>query len=208
MRPNVARHRDSLFAFALVGCTIVFLVTPNCLSANDHFRVDGDWWQKASKADRSAWVDGQMDCLVYDMGRAREVEGAPPALVSKKIDEYYRTNSGQLNRPAASVLMDEARKMHIKGAPGGERYPERHGVYTGEFLRQLVEPPAREAFILGYLGCFQTLENPKGSFSKPAKWYADQVAQWFGLQNDDESIIDDKRAGTPIADALLKFKDH
>ena len=177
------------------------------LPARENKSFDGRWWGRVSKAQKSAWVDGYGDCHIYDKGQRNDFAGTRMPMLVDKISDYYRKQHEHGERDLSLVVLEQARSMHVPETPGGEVYSNPHGFYLGDYFRGLLEPGAREAFVQGYLACYATVEHPKARFSNPARWYTDQISQWFGLNEQDESKIDDKRANIPIADALFEFRD-
>ncbi len=190
----------------LASVLLAFATGP--LQGGEPKNADGDWWIRASSAQRTGWLNGFADCWAYDKDRADDVKGAPFSILTEKINNFYRSNPTQLRRSLPKTFVEQAKRINVPEAPGGEHYTQPHGYYTGDYFRQLLEPVAREAFIGGYLACYATMEHPKASFTKPTSWYTNEVSTWLGLQESDESVIDDKRADVPIADALRKFKDQ
>jgi hypothetical protein len=124
----------------------------------------------------------------------------------KKTSEYYIANAGRDSTPVSTVLMEVERKHPGIARHGGEEYPERHGIFAGEYWRKS-EPEHQLGFLEGYLDCWRKEGLKSAKFSKPANWYRGRISEWYGTTGDQAEYREDRRE-EKIADVLRRYRDQ
>ncbi len=135
----------------------------------------------------------------------KQLAGALWNTLEPRIAKYYDPHMSELQTPVVSVLV----KLGLQGRPqssGGENYPEKHGIFDGEYWRQSI-PNHRLGFVEGYLACQRSDGKPAATFSRMAAWYAAQISRWYGVKADDPSEINEKRSGKKIGNVLYLLRD-
>ncbi len=163
-------------------------------------------WHSASKDERRGFLAGYIDCAAYDVGWKYLLDLSWNA-VEPKVTDYYDAHASELQTPVASVFAKLASSQQPRKAAGGESYPEKHGIFDGDYWRQA---PAshRLGYIEGYLVCQRDQGKPVATFSNTTEWYVAQISQWYGVRDNDPGEIDEKRVDRKIANALYLLRDN
>jgi hypothetical protein len=203
---SLRRNRTELWMKLLAGaCLVACLVLWCAVSAAQAPKAkDGHWWQSVSADQHTGFLAGYLDCAVYDAGE-KQFAGASWDAMEPRISSYYASHPTGLDQSIASVLPEFAPAPPALKPGSGEKYPERHGIFDGEYWRQST-PDQRLGYLLGYLECKSVLRNPKPDFSRDASWYEKQISGWYGVKADDPGAINAARAGRKIADVLYLFR--
>ena len=184
------RHMVSVLVFA--ACTAT--------QANDPCH-DGSWWAISSNDQRLGYLAGYLDCGFYDrrvelLGRISWYELAP------RVTRYYLADSARGPMPVSAVALKlAAPDLAQKPRKGAEAHIGMHGVFDGEYWRQ-IGPEGRAAFVAGYLDCRFEDGLQREAFPNPAHWYATRISAWYGISNVDPSEINEARASAKIAHVL------
>jgi hypothetical protein len=186
----------------LILCGFIVALFSACAEATSY---DGKWWNSVSKGERTGFLAGYIDCMAYDAGQ-KNMADASWDLLEPKITKFYRGSASDLIKPVATVLVQVSSRGIPPKSGEGETYSEKHGIFDGEYWRQLSDDE-RLGFIEGYVACQKQYNKPAASFSHEARWYVAQISGWYGIRADDPSEISEKRSSKKIADALFLFKD-
>jgi hypothetical protein len=161
---------------------------------------DGNWWLAADSSERSGFLDGARDCLVWiaHAKLPRDVDN-----LEEQIEQYYDVHPSSRNLPVSTVWQ----KVAIQGPPatprpaGGEVYTNPHGYYDGEFWRTGSESSNR-GFLEGYLWCIRTcVKEPTEAYSRSIDYYFDKI--WNYVQAYPKAAQNET-----IADILFRFRDR
>jgi hypothetical protein len=188
-------------------CLLIGLCTAASAQSNTGHQqaIDGNWWRASDKAQREGFLAGYVDCSTAEAkNKVFEVQWNN---YEPKITEFYNAHPTELKKPVAEVFLQVIGQypQNPKALATGEKYTGKHGMFDGEYWRQV--PDQREGFVQGLLVCYQGLKTKRATFSKPAAWYASEISKWYGVREDDPSEINEKRVSVAIADVLLKFRD-
>ncbi|HXZ41598.1 MAG TPA: hypothetical protein VEG68_12725 [Terriglobales bacterium] len=196
----------------LLTCLLLPLVCIDVASnAQGVHRYDGHWWLSVSPTEREGFLDGYIDCYIY------EYKG-PARFTTISLDEardlvtrFYEDNPSHLDEPVSDVL-DRFRDHPGEKLPrdDGEPIKGRHGFYDGTYWKQIsLDGKAQQlGFVGGHLWCHEHLSRNKGGmFSKSPAEYRALITQWYRL-NEETGDIDAKREPMKIADVLFKFRDR
>lgn len=166
---------------------------------------NGQWWLSASKDRRSEFIAGFCDCAISDNSQDK-LGSVSWHILEPMVTEIYEQHGSDLKTPVTSVLMDVRFQNKFRTAKGGERYPAKHGVFDGEYWRQML-PEERLGFIEGYIVCQKKYGKPEAVFSQAAEWYSSKISQWYGIKPNEPGEINGKRNTIAIADVLYRFKN-
>ena len=167
--------------------------------------LDGQWWLGLNDGEKTHFLAGFIDCFSNDVGDRNKTFPESWYTYARRITQYYQGPNSQVTRGVTSVLFDIRSKHPAKPAVGGESWTGKHGVFTGEYWRQIT-PEERVAFVEGYLACYRDhLGARPQKFSQPTGTYAENISRWYGINGDD---MNSKLADVPIADALYKLADR
>jgi hypothetical protein len=81
---------------------------------------------------------------------------------------------------------------------------EPHGAYDGDFWRQSSRSE-RLNFVQGYIAC-EHIYLPH-HFSRLPEYYVNAISAWYGVSDEDESVLNDKTANNKIGNVLLQLQD-
>ena len=185
----------------LVVCFVLWCA--NCAAQTPKTK-DGHWWQSVSADQHTGFLAGYLDCAIYDAGQ-KQFAGASWDAMEPQMSSYYASHPTSLDQSVASVLPEFAGESPAPKPGGGEKYPERHGIFDGEYWRQST-PDQRLGYLIGYLECQSKRPNPRPGFSRDASWYEKQISDWYEVRDDDPGAINAARAGRKIADVLYQFR--
>jgi len=95
---------------------------------------DGRWWQSTLEDQRNEYLNGYMDCAVYDGGR-RDLPSVGIVKIAQAIQSFYDSHSKSLGTPVVTVLdlVSKQKGMHPMPLTGGEVWTNKHGYYDGEY---------------------------------------------------------------------------
>ncbi len=180
--------------------------TPQSSNKTDEQRTkqaayDGNWWLAAESGERTGFLDGTRDCLVWvaDAKLPRDIDN-----LEEKIGQYYKTHPNDRSVAVSTIWQ----KVSTQGPPatprpaGGEVYTNPHGYYDGEFWREGSEL-ANRGFLEGYIWCMRTcVKEPADTYSRSIDYYFDKIWDYI-----------EKHPGTakynePIATILSRFHDR
>jgi hypothetical protein len=165
---------------------------------------DGRWWREATKDGQLGYIAGFFDCVVYDAGRV-EFKLTNRWVIQSRMSAYYDAEPTRVRKALPDLLMQVAPDALQEPKAGGEKYPEKHGYFDGEFWRK-AEADEQEAFVAGYLACWHSMGLGVAKYSRGATWYQARISGWYGTSGDSTRYRPDRRAAK-IADALLMFRD-
>jgi hypothetical protein len=192
----------------------VISVAPSCISAQTGSAkssdsadkeetkekvYDGDWWARAEPNERSGFLQGAADCIVWTAHTKlpRDIDN-----LEEKIGQYYKTHPNDRNVAVSTIWQ----KVSTQGPPatprptGGEVYTNPHGFHDGFWWRQGPESENR-GFLEGYLWCMRTCVNqPSETYSQPISYYFDKI--W------DYIFAHPKAEHDAVANILARFRDR
>ncbi len=160
---------------------------------------DGKWWAASFAEERSGYLNGYLDCYIYDAKAKSNSGGSTIADFSNAIDEYYRTHRPTAPVSTALKQIDRTAKPHPV-PEGGEKWTEPHGYYDGLWWRG-GSPEEQLGYVEGYLSCYSSEVLSSGAvFSKTAAQYRALVNKFL----DGHSKSDDEK----VAHLLRRFRDQ
>jgi hypothetical protein len=177
---------------------ILCLTLAACIISQPARPYDGSWWKSLSVSEQDAFVSGYLDCYIWDAQRT-DYSDKPIRQQRDSISSFYRANPQFASTPVPELL----RKLARTGGPN--RGAERHGVYGGDFWRQL-SATGRVAFLRGYIACNSLYMTTR--FSRTPETYAKTISRWYGVSDADESQLNDKTANDKIGDVLARLRDR
>jgi hypothetical protein len=161
---------------------------------------DGRWWQIVRRDQRSEYLNGYMDCAVYDGGQ-RDLPSVGTDEIAQAIQVFYDSNPKMVNTPVIKVLgqVSKQKDMHRKPLPGGEVWTNKHGYYDGEYWP--LSDMERTGFVQGLRECYASL--PSGPrFSKSDGFYIQKITAWYSNPKHSH------RLHTSIAIVLALYADR
>ena len=160
---------------------------------------DGDWWAKAEPAERSGFLQGAADCIVWTAHAKlpRTIDD-----LEGEIDRYYKAHPNDWNVAVTTVW----KRVSVQGPPakpslpGGEVYTNPHGIHDGFWWRQGSESE-NQGFLEGYIWCMRTcVKEPAETYSRSIDYYFDKI--W------DYIIAHPKAEDEAVAVLLTRFRDR
>jgi hypothetical protein len=197
---NACRINTYRIKRVAAACLVLWCAAACCEAAAAH---DGAWWKSVSADEQTGFLAGYIDCAVYDQGR-KQLAAASWDALAPQITKFYAAHADKAAEPVASLLTQFGSRQPA-AATGGETYPEKHGIFDGEYWRQAT-PEHRLGYVSGYLECRDKAADDRMEFSHDAGWYAGEISKWYGVQPDDPGAIAEARAGRKIADVLGLLK--
>jgi hypothetical protein len=159
---------------------------------------DGFRWRSMSREERLGFLAGTGDC---EGGDGRRLVGSWYVALPLVSAHYARTPADRL-RPIAEVLLAVEPQERPRVELGAELHPEKHGFFDGDYWRQ-ADAAHRRGFVEGYLECLRHLPGAHGPLQEDAAWYLPRISGWYGVRDDDGTVLDPARAGDKIADVLV-----
>ena len=159
---------------------------------------DGHWWQSTVSYQRQEYLNGYMDCAIYD-GERRDLPSIPTNEIEQAIQTFYEAHPKALNTPAIKVLdfVSKQRGMHRKPPEGGEQWTDKHGYYDGEYWP--ISKMEQIGFVQGLRDCYAAL--PSGlRFSRSDDFYVRHISIWYASHR--------HKLHTKIANVLAIYVDH
>ena len=190
----------------VIFCGLMICLFSTCANAVSY---DGKWWNDLPRDERLAFTAGYFDCAVYDAGQDN-MGDISWYQIESEVTRFYNENTPELEKTVIVVIRQlyaTGKLKHRKPDYTGEYYPEKHGIFDGEYWRQLHFENVLLRFIEGYLVCQREFKKPEASFSREAKWYVKQISEWYGVRSDDPGKINEERYQDKIADVLYRLKD-
>jgi hypothetical protein len=192
-----------------LGLSTLLLVLIPAAAQGTHRSATEEWWKSAPNGEQISFVDGFLDCFVYDSGSGKNGLNITSGFWAPKITAFYQEHPNEMATPIANVLA----KL-IQSSQGSPRRTDgetavlrgRHAPYDSDYWRTRF-PEERIGFLEGYLSCQKLNDKPSGVFSKSDEWYADQISRWYGLKTGTDEI-DEHKAGAKIATVLYLFRDR
>jgi hypothetical protein len=138
---------------------------------------DGHWWQSTLDGQRNEYLNGYMDCAIYDGGR-RDLPSVGTEEIAHAIQILYESNPKIINTPVVEVLdqVSKQKGMHRKPLPGGEIWTTKHGYFDGEYWP--LSDIERIGFVQGLRDCYASL--PSGPrFSQNDRFYVSKITAWY-----------------------------
>ncbi|HWW99007.1 MAG TPA: hypothetical protein VNY74_14980 [Edaphobacter sp.] len=161
---------------------------------------DGRWWQSTLEDQRNEYLNGYMDCAVYDGGR-RDLPSVGTVEIAQAIQAFYDSNPKMANASVVTVLKQVSKQkgMHRKPLPGGEVWTNKHAYYDGEYWP--ISDMERTGFVQGLRECYASLPS-EPRFSKGDAFYVGKITAWYS--NPKRS----HRLHTSIANVLALYADR
>ncbi|HKV43598.1 MAG TPA: hypothetical protein VJT32_02805 [bacterium] len=197
--------RFALVVAAVIGVNVT---SPNTARSQATTHYDGQWWRSVSADERGGFVDGYIDCYVYEYkGPAGFSDHSASALV-RLIDEYYSKHLSDLRESVPSTLSrfrDRPGDTPAANAEGGEVHFEPHGYFDGTYWKGMSDS-GRVGFVEGYVSCHaDQSRNAGGVFKESPTAYRDLVSRWYGL-NVETGGINAVREHEKVADVLYRVR--
>jgi hypothetical protein len=144
-----------------------------------------------------------MDCVVFEKGESGRFtenwRGYEEALT-----QQLRTHPADLRLPITDLLERiEPTVAKTARLSGGEVQPGKHGVFVGDYWRQM-EELQRLGFLQGFIECQRRDARSTARFSRSDEWYVSEISRFFGIREDE---MDTTKEYVPIADAIFRLKD-
>lgn len=184
--------------YLAVALALLFVVSTSTNAKIDNSYDDGHWWVLLPDPEKESFVMGYYDCYVFDRGARNYPDGSYKQIVSW-LNEFYDLKSDNLSTPISNAFYRISVKMpgHIP------KNTERHGFFDGEFWRQMSNQE-RSSFIRGYINC------GRGSQAKNSDEIVDRylkaISGYYGIDDDDASVINDEASTRKIGDIIKKVK--
>ena len=161
---------------------------------------DRVWWESTGKDERTQFVAGYLDCAAYDDGNTRLAEAQWNG-IEPEITRYYASHPQMTRRTVPSLILALGAASRSTD-PAGEPYPEKHGIFDGDYWRQIT-PSGRIGFVEGYLAC-RTSGLEKHQFAAhTAAWYVSQIDRTYRVTPEDDE--DENDASKKIASIIQKL---
>lgn len=182
-------YRNRYFILVLLILGTVPLLGSSLRSTYDHI-----WWQSTPQDERTQFIAGYLDCAVYDLGKTKLAE-AQWNVIEPEITTYYASHPESIHRTVPSLILTLGASSGSTDQ-GPERYPEKHGIFDGDYWRQ-ISPSGRVGFVEGYTACRDSKPGQNLFAAHSAAWYVPQISGTYRLRRDND--IDHSRASKKIA---------
>ena len=138
---------------------------------------DGRWWQIVRRDQRSEYLNGYMDCAIYDGGR-RDLPSVGTDEIAQAVQTFYDSHPKSLNTPVITILdqVSKQKGMHRKPLAGGEVWTNKHAYYDGEYWP--TSDVERTGFVQGLRECYAELPSAP-HFSKTDEFYVRSITAWY-----------------------------
>jgi hypothetical protein len=138
---------------------------------------DGRWWETTRRDQINEYLNGYMDCAVYDAGR-RDLPSVSTVEIGGAIQDFYDSHPGKLNFSIAKVLdiVSAKKSLHHAPPPGGEVWTNKHGYYDGEYWP--ISDVERTGFVQGLRDCYRSLSSGP-QFSRSDAYYVQKITAWY-----------------------------
>jgi hypothetical protein len=178
----------------------VTLGTLLLLGASAESTYDRVWWESTGKDERTQFVAGYLDCAAYDDGNTRLAEAQWNG-IEPEITRYYTSHPQMTRRTVPSLILALGAASRSTD-PAGERYPEKHGIFDGDYWRQITQS-GRIGFVEGYLACRTSGIEKRQFAAHTAAWYVSQIDRTYRLTPEDGE--DENDASKKIASIIQKL---
>lgn len=138
---------------------------------------DGRWWEATRRDQINEYLNGYMDCAVYDAGR-RDLPSVSTVEIGGAVQAFYDSHLRSLNLSVAKVLdiVSTQKSLHHAPSPGGEVWTNKHAYYDGEYWP--ISGPERTGFVQGLRDCYHSLSSgPR--FSRSDEYYVQKITAWY-----------------------------
>ena len=132
---------------------IIYLISVSSMSAQS-IVPSISWWFAQTPHQRGSFFVGEEDCYIFDV-HGRQYSEYMTDESAAKATAYMVDHRGKLKN---SDILDVFRTVfknerHPKGDRGGEMYPEKHGIFDGDYWNSLSDDDMAIYFVKGYLAC-------------------------------------------------------
>ena len=166
---------------------------------------DGAWWISVSADRRTGFLAGYIDCAEFELGET-QFAGVSWDAIEPEITNYFNSQTQERGKAVTSELVRFVKKDKTgKNREGGEKYPEKHGIFDGEYWRQST-PDHRLGFLDGYKECQLKRGHPTAVSRHDSAWYASQISLWYGVKADDPGEINARRSNRKIANVISQLE--
>jgi hypothetical protein len=165
----------------------------------------GHWWLEISQERRLGFVAGFVDCDVYEVGETR-LAGLSWDDLAIDMAQMLATDAGQRGHPVSAVLLERAPRHKRSVLEGGETYPEKHGIFNGDYWR-VATPDHRLGFVEGYLECREAIGKRGARFTRSPERYREEISRWYEARSESLAVRT-KRGDEKIANVLERLADH
>lgn len=138
---------------------------------------DGHWWASILSFQRQEYLNGYMDCAIYDAGRL-DLPSVSTVEIENAIQMFYDAHPQDLNINPTRVLeiVSKQKDMHHKSPRGGEVWTNKHAYYDGRYWQS--SEGERMAFVQGLRDCYNAL--PSGPhFFRSDDYYVSHITNWY-----------------------------
>jgi hypothetical protein len=165
---------------------------------------NGHWWLVVSQERRVGFVAGYVDCDVYEAGETRLAEVSWEGL-AVDVARVLEAEPGGRGRPVSAALLERAPRHKRSVLEGGETYPEKHGIFNGDYWR-VAAPDHRLGFVEGYLECREAIGKRGARFSRPPEQYVEEISRWYEARSESLAVRT-RRGDEKIANVLERLAD-
>lgn len=150
---------------------------------------DGNWWLATDSDERSGFLNGAADCLVW----AAHAKGfsATPEQLDKKITHYYAAHPADRKKLVTDVWRElETKSLPASVTPGAENWTNPHWYLDGLWWSQGAKQE-NVGYVEGYLWCWRTyLQTPSDTYSRPVSYYVEKISEYIRASAgaDDEAV--------------------
>src|SRR6266478_7236366 len=118
---------------SLLSVALLLASSVSIFAAGNQSAYDGNWWRSASKEQRTGFIAGYIDCAIYEGGK-KQLNNVSWNLLEPKVTKYYEAHSPEIQTPVAGVIVKlGSQEPAPKGNDDGEKWPEKHGIFDGEY---------------------------------------------------------------------------
>ena len=161
---------------------------------------DKNWWLSSTKEGREDFLDGYGDCSYYD---AHQINWNN-VFLEEKIDTYYSSNPKSEIPFFALVEKVAKEKLNFKPLKNGEKHPEKHGVFDGDYSFEQAQD-GKLFFVEGYEACQKNKIPGSKNLRFSPKEQVLSIDRWYGI-SDKDPVINKDREYAKIANVLLKLE--
>ena len=172
---------------------------------------DGRWWLSIDQQQRDGFVYGFVVC--YSNLVDHKLFQESYRTYTTRLNGYLRAHPESLAEPVENTLRSMASPPFAKPVhrPAPNETPKEYTVKWGANNDGDEWRGATSwnlGYVEGFLECYsRDTKSEYGTFSKPPEWYANAIANCYGVKADDPAKINPSRENEKIPEVLFRFRD-
>jgi hypothetical protein len=194
-------------SLVLVGLVFLTVAAPSKGAV-----FDGQWWLSVDQRQRDGFVYGFVVC--YSNLVDRKLFQESYRAYATRLNGYLQAHPESLAEPVESTLRRVASPPFAKPVQRASVPNETPKESAAKWGANNDGDEWRGAtswnlgYVQGFLQCYSRhTKSEYGTFSKAPEWYANAIANWYGVKADDPEEINVSRRNEKIPEVLFRFRD-